>query len=50
LRRVHRPGAARVSATATPASTSIDRMEIDADGFIKPIRITHEGVPPRPLN
>jgi hypothetical protein len=29
--------------------TCIDRMEFDADGFIKPIRITHEGVPPRPL-
>ena len=29
--------------------TCIDRMEFDADGFIKPIRITHEGVPARPL-
>jgi hypothetical protein len=24
--------------------TCIDRMEFDEDGFIKPIRITHEGV------
>jgi beta-xylosidase len=29
--------------------TCIDRMEFDADGFIQPIRITHEGVPARPL-
>ena len=29
--------------------TCIDRMEFDADGLIKPIRITHEGVPARPL-
>ena len=29
--------------------TCIDRMEFDEDGFIKPIRITHEGVPPNPL-
>jgi len=29
--------------------TCIDRMEFDEQGFIKPIRITHEGVPPRPL-
>jgi beta-xylosidase len=29
--------------------TCIDRMEFDQDGFIKPIRITHEGVPARPL-
>jgi beta-xylosidase len=30
--------------------TCIDRMEFDERGFIKPIRITHEGVPARPLN
>ena len=29
--------------------TCIDRMEFDADGSIKPIRITHEGIPARPL-
>lgn len=29
--------------------TCIDRMEFDADGLIKPIRITNEGVPARPL-
>ena len=29
--------------------TCIDRMEFDEDGLIKPIRITHEGVPARPL-
>ena len=29
--------------------TCIDRMEFDEDGFIKPIRITHEGVPARRL-
>ncbi len=29
--------------------TCIDRMEFDPDGSIKPIRITHEGVPARPL-
>jgi beta-xylosidase len=29
--------------------TCIDRMEFDADGFIKPIRITHEGVRARRL-
>ena len=29
--------------------TCIDRMEFDPDGLIKPIRITHEGVPARPL-
>jgi beta-xylosidase len=30
--------------------TCIDRMEFDERGFIKPIRITHEGVPARPLD
>jgi hypothetical protein len=30
--------------------TCIDRMEFDEQGFIKPIRITNEGVPARPLN
>ncbi len=29
--------------------TCIDRMEFDDRGFIQPIRITHEGVPTRPL-
>lgn len=29
--------------------TCIDRMEFDAQGFIKPVKITFEGVPPRPL-
>jgi beta-xylosidase len=29
--------------------TCIDRMEFDEHGHIKPIRITHEGVPARPL-
>jgi beta-xylosidase len=29
--------------------TCIDRMEFDDSGFIKPIRITHEGVPARRL-
>lgn len=29
--------------------TCIDRMEFDEQGFIKPIRITNEGVPARPL-
>jgi hypothetical protein len=29
--------------------TCIDRMEFDEDGLIKPIRITHEGVPARRL-
>ncbi len=29
--------------------TCIDSMEFDAEGFIKPIRITHEGVPARRL-
>lgn len=29
--------------------TCIDRMEFDAEGLIKPIKITHEGVPARPL-
>jgi beta-xylosidase len=29
--------------------TCIDRMEFDEHGRIKPIRITHEGVPARPL-
>ena len=29
--------------------TCIDRMEFDADGLIKPIRITHEGVAARRL-
>jgi hypothetical protein len=28
--------------------TCIERMEFDA-GRIRPVRITHEGVPPRPL-
>jgi hypothetical protein len=28
---------------------SIDRLEFDADGFIRPVRITHEGVAPDPL-
>ena len=30
--------------------TCIDRMEFDDRGFIQPIRITHEGVPARPLD
>jgi beta-xylosidase len=30
--------------------TCIDRMEFDDRGLIKPIRITHEGVPARPLD
>jgi beta-xylosidase len=30
--------------------TCIDRMEFNDRGFIKPIRITHEGVPARPLD
>lgn len=29
--------------------TCIDVMEFDADGKIKPVKITHEGVAPRPL-
>lgn len=29
--------------------TCIDRMEFDQDGFILPVKITHEGVPARPL-
>ena len=29
--------------------TCIDRMEFDANGQIKPVKITNEGVPPRPL-
>lgn len=29
--------------------TCIDRMEFDAQGFIKPVKITFEGVAPRPL-
>ena len=29
--------------------TCIDRMEFDQQGFIKPVQITREGVPPRPL-
>ena len=30
--------------------TCIDRMEFDENGRIRPIRITHEGVPARPLD
>ena len=30
--------------------TCIDRMEFDLNGQIKPIRITRDGVPPRPLD
>lgn len=30
--------------------TCIDRMEFDAQGFIKPVKITFEGVAPRPLS
>ena len=30
--------------------TCIDRMEFDEQGLIKPIRLTNEGVPARPLN
>ncbi len=30
--------------------TCIDKMEFDAEGRIKPIAITHEGVPARPLD
>ena len=30
--------------------TCIDHMEFDEDGFIKPVKITFEGVNPRPLN
>lgn len=30
-------------------ATCIDRLEFDDAGHIKPIQITHEGVPPRPL-
>lgn len=29
--------------------TCIDRMEFDEQGFIKPVKITFEGVPPHPL-
>lgn len=29
--------------------TCIDRMEFDSEGLIKPVKITHEGVPARPL-
>ena len=29
--------------------TCIDRMEFDADGLIKPVKITFEGVPPMPI-
>jgi hypothetical protein len=28
---------------------SIDRLEFDADGSIRPVRITHGGVPADPL-
>ena len=43
----HRRPAGETDANARV--TCIDRMEFDPDGTIKPIRITREGVPARPL-
>ena len=44
----HRRPAGQTDANARV--TCIDRMEFAPDGTIKPIRVTREGVPPRPLD